>query len=265
MLKAGLPLEGSLRQLAKGMAKGRFRDEVTALEQKLAQGQPLEQAVEESRLPDFYKRMLVAGRNSETLPQVLLLLGDYYQQAGVLATRVKGVLFYPGIVVVGSWLLSAPSTDASILVYADDGRRVATLDGPGMSRQVTPEHLETRLQDYLRRGPPEEAPARRRLFEGQPYTSHLPFHHQMLVDEWGQIWLQEYEPPTGPGRRWYVLSQSGELLAEVALPRPLIAFTIDAHGVLGYSYGAFEEQQVELLPFERRPLESASPLMECAA
>jgi type IV pilus assembly protein PilC len=106
MLKSGLPLEGSLRQLAAGMGKGKFRDEITALEGRLAAGVPLEKAVEESRLPEFYKRMLIAGRASESLPQVLLLLADYYQQAGVLATKVKGAMFYPGIVVVGSWLLS---------------------------------------------------------------------------------------------------------------------------------------------------------------
>lgn len=106
MLKSGLPLEGSLRQLAAGMGKGKFRDEITALEGRLAAGVPLEKAVTESRLPDFYQRMLIAGRASEALPQVLLLLADYYQQASVLATRVKGVLFYPGIVIVGSWLLS---------------------------------------------------------------------------------------------------------------------------------------------------------------
>src|SRR5690606_23976034 len=106
MLKSGLPLEGSLRQLAAGMGKGKFRAEITALEGRLAAGVPLEKAVEESRLPEFYKRMLIAGRASESLPQVLLLLADYYQQAGVLATKVKGAMFYPGIVVVGSWLLS---------------------------------------------------------------------------------------------------------------------------------------------------------------
>lgn len=106
MLKSGLPLEGSLRQLAAGMGKGKFRDEITALEGRLAAGVPLEKAVEESRLPEFYKRMLIAGRAAESLPQVLLLLADYYQEAGVLATRVKGVLFYPGIVILGSWLLS---------------------------------------------------------------------------------------------------------------------------------------------------------------
>ena len=106
MLKSGLPLEGSLRQLAAGMGRGKFRDAITALESKLAAGVPLEKAVAESALPDFYQRMLIAGRASESLPQVLLLLADYYQQASVLATRVKGVLFYPGIVIIGSWLLS---------------------------------------------------------------------------------------------------------------------------------------------------------------
>lgn len=106
MLKAGLPLEGSLRQLAAGMGKGRFRDDVVQLERRLADGEPLAQALAASRLPEFYRRMLIAGRTSGSLPQVLLLLADYYQQASLLGTRIKSVLFYPGIVIIGSWLLS---------------------------------------------------------------------------------------------------------------------------------------------------------------
>lgn len=106
MLKAGLPLEGSLRQLSAGMTKGKFRDQLKELEGKLAAGEPLEKAVAASKLPDFYKRMLIAGRKAEALPQVLLLLADYYQQASVLAIRIKGVLLYPGMIIIGSWLLS---------------------------------------------------------------------------------------------------------------------------------------------------------------
>jgi type II secretory pathway component PulF len=107
MLKAGLPLEGSLRQLAVGMNAGTFRTEVEVLEKKLADGLPLDRALEDSKLPEFYRRMLIAGRKSESLPQVLLLLADYYQQAALLGSRVKGILIYPGIVIVGCWLLSA--------------------------------------------------------------------------------------------------------------------------------------------------------------
>jgi type II secretory pathway component PulF len=107
MLKAGLPLEGSLRQLAAGMSSGTFRTEVEDLEKKLAGGTPLDRALEDSKLPEFYRRMLIAGRHSESLPQVLLLLADYYQQAAMLSARMRSVLFYPGIVIIGCWLLSA--------------------------------------------------------------------------------------------------------------------------------------------------------------
>ncbi len=107
MLKAGLPLEGSLRQLAAGMDAGTFRTEVEELEKQLAAGMPLARALEDAKLPEFYRRMLIAGRKSEALPQVLLLLADYYQQAALLSARIRGVLFYPGIVIVGCWLLSA--------------------------------------------------------------------------------------------------------------------------------------------------------------
>jgi type II secretory pathway component PulF len=106
MLKSGIPLEGALRQLSRSMRGGRVQSELAKLEADLAQGLPLEQALNQRPLPEFYRRMVLAGAGSNDLPGVLIRLADHYQRISSISTRLKGLMIYPAIVVLGSLALS---------------------------------------------------------------------------------------------------------------------------------------------------------------
>ncbi len=106
MLRDGIPLEGALRQLVAGMRAGQLRDELQQLEADLAKGTPLQEALRARRLPQFYVAMLEVGAQSNNLPGVLTLLADYYRHCHTLLTRLKGLMVYPMIVLVGSFGLS---------------------------------------------------------------------------------------------------------------------------------------------------------------
>src|SRR5947199_804863 len=102
MLRSGIPLEGSLKQLCAGMRTGRLRDEMQQLEAGLARGIPLKEAVAQRALPPFYIQMVEIGVRSNDLPGVLTLLADYYHRANALWTRLKGLMVYPLLVIVVS-------------------------------------------------------------------------------------------------------------------------------------------------------------------
>jgi len=106
MLKSGLPLEGSLRQLSASMRRGELRDEIAALEADLAQGVPLEQAIEKRRLPDLYKSMLRAGARSGDLPGVLTMAADHYAHTHATWLRLKGLMVYPGLVLITAFSIA---------------------------------------------------------------------------------------------------------------------------------------------------------------
>ena len=106
MLRAGIPLEGALRQLSAGMRRGRLREELQQLEADLAKGTPLREALSARQLPELYVNMLEVGAQSNNLPAVLTLLADHYQRRHALWTRLKGLMVYPMIVLVGVFLLS---------------------------------------------------------------------------------------------------------------------------------------------------------------
>jgi len=106
MLREGLPIEGALRQLVTGMERSSLKDELTRLQTELSTGVPLTEAVTRSELPDLYKRMVLVGVKGNNLPGVLALLADYYQQRNNTATRLKGLMVYPMLVLGMAFLVS---------------------------------------------------------------------------------------------------------------------------------------------------------------
>jgi len=114
MLKQGVPLEGALRQLADGLRDQGLRMELHQLENRLAAGTPLPQALEASKLPAFYKQMVQIGARGNDLPGMLQMLADHYQRAGLIWTRLQGLMVYPIIIV----LVSLGLTTSLTLVFS---------------------------------------------------------------------------------------------------------------------------------------------------
>ena len=102
MLRAGIPLEGSLRELSSTMRRGDLRREMELLERDLASGTPLSEAVGRRDLPDLYVRLVQAGVKGGDLPGVLILLADYYNRIAGVAARLKGLSVYPIIVLLAA-------------------------------------------------------------------------------------------------------------------------------------------------------------------
>ncbi|MFO1478132.1 MAG: type II secretion system F family protein [Verrucomicrobiota bacterium] len=106
MLRTGIPLEGALHRLCSDMRAGSMRSELEKLEQDLARGVPLEQALQSRKLPDLYRRLVLLGARGNDVPGALTLLADYYQRRHLLWTRMKGLMVYPLIVLFTSFVVS---------------------------------------------------------------------------------------------------------------------------------------------------------------
>jgi general secretion pathway protein F len=106
MLKAGIPLEAALHQLCETMRAGELQTELRHLEADLVAGMPLREALPRRKLPPFYVQMLQAGARANDLPGVLTMLADHYNRSHLVWVRLKGLLFYPFIVLLTSLALS---------------------------------------------------------------------------------------------------------------------------------------------------------------
>jgi type II secretory pathway component PulF len=106
MLASGIPLETALRQVCAGMRRQRGRKDLERLQADLAQGIPLEKALDARKLPDLYKQLVKVGAKSNNLPGLLNLLADHYQKSSSLWTRLKGLMIYPALVLLTALGLS---------------------------------------------------------------------------------------------------------------------------------------------------------------
>jgi type II secretory pathway component PulF len=106
MVRDGIPLETALRRLCADMRRSPLRAELEQLEADLAKGVPLRDAMRNRKLPELYRQMLEVGAQSNDLPGVLTMLADHYQRRHVIATRLKGLMVYPAIVLFATLLLS---------------------------------------------------------------------------------------------------------------------------------------------------------------
>ena len=106
MVQTGIPLEGALRRTCETLSAGRLRDEIGQLEKDLAAGTPLGQALSRRQFPVFYTRMLELGAQANDLPGLLTLLANYYQKLHLTWVRLKGLIFYPALVLLFSFALS---------------------------------------------------------------------------------------------------------------------------------------------------------------
>jgi hypothetical protein len=119
------------------------------------------------------------------------------------------------------------------------------------------------MEHRLRGVSSDQEPLVRRSLRDAARPEHLPYYHQMIADQWGHLWLQEYAPPFGAGDRWYVLTQSGRHVGDVVMPMNIRAFAIDKHGVLGVTFGDLDEEIVVALPLISRPPEASDILPQC--
>lgn len=179
--------------------------------------------------------------------------------------RFGGPPFTPSVLDAtwGRCVFVTTADTPSIWVYSSDGQLVTRFDGPGVPRQVTQEHLDSLFESQVMSAPQAAKSRIRQWITEAARPDRLPYYNQMVIDEGGQLWLQEYDPPHGSGALWYVVSQSGRQLGTATMPRRVRVFAISASGVLLTRRGGLDESTVELLPLETGPVQVAEPLPQC--
>lgn len=110
MIRSGVPLPESLRRLAGERKHLRTAQQLSNLEQNLAGGMSLADALERSEFPDFVKRLLAVGASGGDLPGMLRRIADYYRRRSELQMRFSGLLVYPLLVLFCLVLLFLTST-----------------------------------------------------------------------------------------------------------------------------------------------------------
>jgi hypothetical protein len=164
--------------------------------------------------------VVLLGGGLQTIRQVTSvpdLITGSVTMAGQVATRFAP--FSPRALDAhaGPCFFVTASDDGRVSVFRADGSQGAAVSAPASPRRVTPADKSAWVEEAVRGLPPQTAAAARGALLEFPHPPSFPRFHDMVADDHGYLWLQEFAPPLGPGGRWIVLGRRGAV-ARVELP-----------------------------------------------
>ena len=183
-------------------------------------------------------------------------LGEFDDQTGSLNTGIGRYMF-------GAWAKEA-ATDSSmwygpgdvfeIREIAFDGRvlRLVRLDAP--LRPVTEQDQEDYKAASIERvrGTREEQ-IMERMIVGSIFPAHFPAHYELMVDDAGNLWVQDYQPFGAEiPRMWSVFDRRGRYLGPVEVPAGFTVHHIGDRFVTGRWTDEMDVEYVRVYAIEKR-------------
>lgn len=134
-------------------------------------------------------------------------------------------------------------------VRSGDGRLLRSLRVDREPAPVTEELREAYVQRQLQEAEDaEERRSLRRTYADMPFGERVPAYTDLLVDEVGNLWVEEPMLPGDSARTWTVFDSTGALLGPVAMPPRFSLMAAGEDWVLGRRENELGVERVELLP-----------------
>jgi hypothetical protein len=140
-----------------------------------------------------------------------------------------------------------------VRVYGPDGELRRILRYARDRRAVTPEDAEFLNDAFLSRATDEEnRRGVRRMLSERPLAEQKPWISNLIVDETGAVWVEEWEPYwVGPSGSWGVFAAEGQWLGRVLLPARFAPKEIGPDYVLGVWRDDLDVEHVQVYSLQR--------------
>lgn len=229
---------------------GRFEDGAWAVVFPVMEAAGLGDVV---RPLELYVRYGPDGRISNDLG---LLPGMEYflrQRNGRRSPALRPLGKLPAAAVDGRAFYFSSGEDHEVAVFSEDGEPVRLIRWAGPALGLSREELDAFKAAQMDNAPESPGPrsAWRRAVDEAPYPSSLPAIRRMLIDEPGQLWVQEYQRPVAETLNWFVFDSAGHWVTTVPMDARFRASEIGADYVLGIHTDTLGVERVQLWPLAR--------------
>ena len=127
------------------------------------------------------------------------------------------------------------------------GNLKTLLRWPGTDQLVTDEHIAAYRSSYLGRTRSENARrSAEEWLESATFPEQLPAYGDLVDDDEGNLWIEEYHPRWETFRRWTVFDSDLRMLGTVDMPGNFVVHQIGSDFVLGYTWDEYDVEYVEL-------------------
>lgn len=140
----------------------------------------------------------------------------------------------------------------AIDVRSADGRLLRSLRVDREPAPVTEDLRESYVQRQLQEAEDvEERRSLRRTYADMPFGERVPAYTDLLVDDVGNLWVEEPMLPGDSTRTWTVFDSTGALLGPVDMPPRFSLMAAGDDWVLGRREDELGVERVELIPLEK--------------
>jgi hypothetical protein len=183
---------------------------------------------------------------------------QWFVYANEHSTGARGLPFgrHPVTAVSGNSLYYGSSDRYEIGVYSRDGTLRRSIRRARENLPVTDDDIEALKQHQLQAlddGSSSNAARARieREYAETPHPEHMPAYDRLIVDDRGNLWVEDYRRPADTQPVWTVFDSTGQMLGSVPMPERFRPFEIGADYVLGSWRDELDVQYVRLFGIER--------------
>jgi hypothetical protein len=146
-----------------------------------------------------------------------------------------------------------PSDSYEIARYDGSGELQRVIRRTHQLLDVTPEDIEHWIDERLTDVDDEN----QRIFWGQlyadmPFPQTMPAYQRLVIDDDGDLWVEEYQRPGDERPHWTVFDAQGVMLGEVETPARFRVYQIGSDFVLGRSTDELDVERVQLYKLKGR-------------
>jgi hypothetical protein len=137
-------------------------------------------------------------------------------------------------------------------VFSPEGRLKRIVRVPGYDLTLSREEIRAERSAYMP-DPAEANATTREVMDLQPDRTHRPAYSDMIVDDYGNVWLRRYQgrheqqEPT----EWLIFAPNGEWLGSMALPPRFHVFQIGPDWIIGKRPDELDVEHIQLLRLSR--------------
>jgi hypothetical protein len=142
----------------------------------------------------------------------------------------------------GACLLVMEGDRPLVEVWREGEGKVGAIELPLERRRVAASEVEEWVALLLEEVPSELHPSMERALSEAPRPEFLPLASAVKLDPQGRLWIQEWQPPRGPGTGWWVVDAGMRSMTPLTLPVSGSPFRVMAEGILLGTRGEFGEE-----------------------
>ncbi len=139
-------------------------------------------------------------------------------------------------------------------VYAPDGTLVRLVRQEWDPKPVTTEDAELYIEGMAARaGSAEQALQLRQALGELPLPEHFPPFGDLLGDELGYLWVQDFQRLGGEASKWTIFNPAGQRVGRLTLPGRFNPIEIGSDYILGLGWDELGVEYIRMYGLERPP------------